>query len=268
MTQVLKNHQRALVVGELNARRLCELAAGTIAAVQVAKYYPEDFSHLLAQRLLGSPLFGHYANAPDIGRVGQAYFETINDSETREVYYANAAAWIRSMRDLCAPFACPMDTLRLQLQETWPAGATLETIDDRPMFVGLARVFEKGAGAHPHQDVLARDAPPGCVRARTLRAQLAANVYLKPATSGGELEVWLRKPTDEEYETLRMPGSYGVDRALIGEPDVVLTPRTGDLILFNAHNLHAVRPAGGGPRITMSTFIGYRSRRQPLTYWS
>jgi 2OG-Fe(II) oxygenase superfamily len=268
MIQMLKDRQKALVGGELDARRIRELAMGTIAAVQVAKYYPEDFSHLLAQRLLGSPLFGHYANAPDIGRVGQAYFETIDDPEKREVYYANAATWIRALRDLCAPFACPMDTLRLQLQETWPAGATLETIDNRPMFVGLARVFENGAGAHPHQDVLARDAPAGCARARTLRAQLAANVYLKPAASGGELEIWLRKPTNGEYETLRMPGSYGVDRTLIGEPDLVLTPRTGDLILFNAHNLHAVRPAGGGPRITMSTFIGYRGQHQPLTYCS
>jgi 2OG-Fe(II) oxygenase superfamily len=268
MTQVLKDRQKTLVCGELNARRIRELAMGRIAAVQVAKYYPEDFSHLLAQRLLGSPLFGHYANAPDIGRVGQAYFETVDDSKKREVYYANATAWIHAMRDLCAPFACPMDTLRLQLQETWAPGATLETIDNQPMFVGLARVFESGAGAYPHQDVLARDAPKGCVRARTLKAQLAANVYLKPASSGGELEIWLRKPTEWEYETLRMPGSYGVNRTLIGEPDLVLVPRTGDLILFNAHNLHAVRASAGGPRITMSTFIGYRGQDQPLTYWS
>ena len=50
--------------------------------------------------------------------------------------------------------------------------------------------------------------------------------------------------------------------------DVVLTPETGDLIIFNSRNLHAVRPAAGGPRVTLSCFLGYRGATEPLTYWS
>jgi hypothetical protein len=267
MSQIL-TRDAPLVAAELNRDRILDLAAGRIAAVQIPRYYPEDYSHLIAQRLLNSTLFGHYANAPDIGRVGKAYFETVGDPAVRRQYYEHATEWIQAMRDLCRPFASPMDTFRLQLQEIWPAGATLETLEGRPMFVGLARVFESGSGAHPHQDVLARDAPRGCNRAHTIRAQLAANVYLKPPAAGGELDLWLRKPTDEEYEAMRRPGSYGVDRSSLGEPDVILTPASGDLILFNAHNLHAVRSASGGSRITMSTFVGFRGSCRPLTYWS
>ena len=269
MTTAIRERRPGSAVGNrLDAKSLSAVAEGRLRAIRVPEFFDPGYSQLTADRLIRSKDFGHYVNARDIGRVGMAYFESAKNPELRARYYANATAWIGRIREACWPHPSPMDLLRLTLEETWPAGATLENVDGRTMFVGLARVFESGAGALPHQDVLSRDADPGCGRATSLTAQLAANVYLRPSDAGGELEVWLRQPTAEEFDAIRLGDSYGADRGLIGEPDVVLAPATGDLIVFNSRNLHAVRPAAGGPRVTLSCFLGYRGPAHPLTYWS
>jgi len=269
MTEPLMIPPAVLTVGNrLDAENLTAVAEGRQGAIRLPGFFDPGYAHLFAERLTRSKDFGYYVNAKDIGRVGMAFFESVESPELREYYYENAQSWIEGTRAACWPHPCPMDLFRLKLEEIWPAGATLENVDGRTMFVGLARVFEDGAGALPHQDVLARDAAPNCPQAGSLIAQLAANVYLRPSAGGGQLEIWLWQPTAEEFNAIRLGGSYGADRAKLGRPDVVLTPGTGDLIIFNARNLHAVEPATGGPRVTLSCFIGYRGPTQPLTYWS
>jgi hypothetical protein len=257
-----------VVTPRLREQDLIDLAEGRVRAIHLRQYYPADYALMLSQRLTQHPLFGHYRNAPDIGRVGMAYFETVGKPELRRHYYEKAPEWIQLLRDAAAPYESPMDQLRLHLQEHWRWGATLETADGRPMFVGLARVFENGGAALPHQDVLRRDAGPDCARAGTLLTQFAANIYLRLPAEGGELDLWSARLSDEEFEAIRLPGSYGADRARLPEPDAVLSPTVGDAILFDATRLHAVRPACGGSRVTLSCFIGYRGLGQPLTYWS
>lgn len=263
-----KTTEPVAVRKRIAAEDLIALAEGRIRAIHVPNFYPSAFAGIVAQRLIKSPLFGKYANAPDIGRVGMAYFETIKNPALRKKYYADAPAWIQALRDVASPFQSPMDSLRLQLQERWPSGANLEMVDGQPMFVGLARVFESGAGAHPHQDILRRDADLGNDRAASLITQFGTNVYLRPSAEGGELELWGTRPNDAEFTGMCMPGSYGADRSKMVDPDVVLRPKAGDAIIFDATRLHAVRPAVGGPRVTVSCFIGYRGPEKPLTFWS
>jgi predicted 2-oxoglutarate/Fe(II)-dependent dioxygenase YbiX len=161
-----------------------------------------------------------------------------------------------------------MDELRLALQEHWPAGADFESLHPgKKMFVGMPRVFEKQGGALPHVDRLAWDVPD-IAAAQSLRAQIAANVHLRTADKGGEVELWAFRPDQEEYEELRLHGTYGLERAKLPPPDAVVAPHLGDLILFNSNRIHAVRPCTGGPRVTVSCFIGYRGESLPLTYWS
>jgi len=88
---------------------------------------------------------------------------------------------------------------------------------------------------------------------------------------GGELAIWDLKPDQDEYEALRIPESdglksYGLKREPLGEPAYVITPRPGDLILFDAQRVHAVYASVGGARVTISFFIVLTAEGELLIY--
>jgi len=265
-TLTLPKARRVRVTDALYESDLVALAEHTIDAIRIPRYSSAELSQECAERLLQHPLFGFYANAANIGRVGMAYFETIFNPALRARYYSEARHMMQAIRQACAPLLTPVDRLRLELQEAWPWGANIEHLGEGKMFVGLSRLFAEGSEALPHDDHLWRDAPHSAL-AHELRTQLTGNVYLRVG-EGGELELWDQQLTAEEFETLRLPGSYGLDRARLPEPDLTLQPEVGELILFDPTYLHAVRPITEGVRITVTFFIGYRGRQQPLTYWS
>lgn len=252
----------------LNQGDLIDLTEGRILALRVRQYCLLEVAQTISQRLLNHRRFGHYENAKDIGRVGRAFFETVGGDETlRHRYYAEALPAIKDLRYACAPYPSPMDLFRLELEEVWPFGAHLMNLDGRPMFVGLARVFEDGAEALPHQDVLRWDAPDYPI-AQTLITQLAVNIYLQPSQEGGELELWQKKCSRQQYEELRLSNSYGLDREKLPPSNALIKPEAGNLILFDATRVHAVRSAKDGHRVTLSAFVGYSGRYQPLRFWS
>lgn len=258
---------RILEAETLTLGDLLDLIEGRVLALRIRNYYPRDLSGEIARRLLAHPRFGFYANAGDIGRVGMSFFETLVSSELREEYFAAADATMKDLRAACSPYVSPIDRLRVELEELWPSGAQLLRMDGRTMFVGLARVFRGRAEAIPHQDILRRDATNFPLAAR-LRTQLAGNVYLQPSAEGGELELWGRSYSDDDYDARRWKNSYGLDRARIDPSRAILRPEQGDLILFNATQVHAVRPTLRGTRVTLSCFVGARCAAEPLVYWS
>jgi hypothetical protein len=259
--------QNIQISNQLTQEELIKLATGQIQAIRIPNYYPQDLCETMGKRLIEHPLFGYYVNAPDIGRIGMAFFETIASPDLHQKYYEQANSAIQMVRDIFYPHVSPLDQLRLQLQEVWAQGANIENIEGRHMFVGLTRVFQDGAGALPHQDILAWDAP-GNERAAEILAQLTANIYLTTSEVGGEVELWKQRLSAEEYDALRFENQYGLDRSRIAPPDLTIKPQVGDLILFNASNLHAVSAASGGYRVTLSMFIGYRGEERPLSYYS
>jgi 2OG-Fe(II) oxygenase superfamily len=248
------------------------LTDGEVLAIVVEGFTSWEQCNWVSERLLRDHRLGGYNTndgAASIKKIGIPLFEVAgNDPARRERYYAAAMQTIRALRELSSPAAYPMDELRLALQEQWPAGAEFEQIHlGKKMFVGMPRIFEARSGALPHVDRLAWDMPD-VESAESMQAQIAANIHLRTADAGGEVELWSMRPDQDEYEQLRLAGTYGLDRSKLSSPDVVITPKQGGLILFNANRIHAVRPCEGGPRVTVSCFIGYRGDTQPLTYWS
>ncbi|MGY0400322.1 MAG: hypothetical protein ACWIPH_10500 [Ostreibacterium sp.] len=90
-----------------------------------------------------------YVNAPNIGRVGMAFYETIDDPQCRLAYYSQAETNNRWLRDLFFPFISPIDYLKSALDITWSGGCHLAVFEQK-MFAGLLRIFSQGASAEPH----------------------------------------------------------------------------------------------------------------------
>lgn len=243
---------------------LKNLLVGNIFALRIPNYTKFEDAMRISRQLLQYTI-NDYTNAPGIGRIGTAYYEVENMNDKLK-YYAEAKKNIDALREQCAPNLSPIDKLRLELDEIWPAGASIENLGHGKMFIGLARCMEEHKDVLPHEDVLRRD-DKGSPRSRELIAQLALNIYLKVPKEGGELELWNKSCSDEEFNRLRGQ-SYGIPRHLLPLPACRIKPHVGELVLFHSTRLHAVLPGKGGQRLSLSCFLGYRGENQPLSLWS
>lgn len=248
------------------ASALRSVIAGEQLAVRFPDYYPSWLAERMSKRIIEHEDFGHYAKAPDIGKVGFPYYDTVGNADLEPMYWAQAPSWNGKVRSAHWPEMSPIDRVRLELDESWPHGASLlRDAGGRAAFAGLARVFEDGAEALPHVDRLEWDAPIGRFGFEPI-AQIAANVYLRMPPAGGELAIWDIKPEQGKHEDLRIPGSYGLKRELLSEPKLVLKPRQGELVFFDARNVHAVYASAGGPRVTVSFFIVLSAEGEAYIY--
>lgn len=240
-----------------------------IQAIIIPNFYPTEICEQMSSRLTSHSRLNRYEDAPGILKIGRALFESANDPEQINTYYDQAHDYLKDLRNLFSPFISPMDKLRVSLQENWPAGSNLENFHGKLVNCGLTRLFKEGAEALPHQDMTHWDLKESIV-AHSLSTQLAANIYLETAQEGGEIELWSYGYNNQiDYkESMLSSSAYGLDREKIKKPVLTITPKTGDLILFNARNIHAVRKIKKGTRITSSCFIGYRSITQPLSLFS
>lgn len=242
-----------------------QLARKEVMAVHIKEFIKPELAAELAEKILLQGYRG-YTNAPSIGRIGMDFYETEGDVNRLASYFDQASNHQADLRDRCAPLLSPIDLLRCTLDEAWPAGAMLETLYGRKMYVGLSRVVEPGVTFLAHHDIFAKDAPDSFL-AHSLQAQLACNIYLKMPKDGGGLQIWEREMAPSKFDAMRQT-SYGIDPSHLGEAKIHIEPEPGDLILFNSHLMHAVMPGKEDPRLSLSCFVGYRGPAAPLTFWS
>jgi 2OG-Fe(II) oxygenase superfamily len=256
---------------------LVELLQGNLMALRIPYYYPLEPAEEISDTIIQQKNLERYLRAPDIGvqRSGITFFETNGDPEILEIYYEQAQNLIQKLRYTCSPYLSPIDKLRLDLTDMWLAGSAIENVHDRTMLAGIARVFEDGFELPPHQDILHRDildsGIPPAYPFKDLKMQLSANIYLRTSEIGGELEIWNLKPSSSEQLHIR-DSEYKYEGIISREnlplATVVIRPKPGELILFDSGCIHAVRSCMGGPRTSMSMFVGYRGEDKPLVYWS
>lgn len=257
-----------VVRDEVRLADLRDLIDGKVLAVRVPGWYSSRQCQQLTRRLLRHPGFSRYSIAPDVGvqRVGYSYFETRGDAERLEHYFDQSVPTIGEIRRVCAPLLIPIDRLRLELDEHWPGGAGLAMLGGRKMFVGTSRLFEDGHSLPPHQDILARETNDEV--ATRLLAQLTANVYLRTPRGGGELEIWDLIPNEEQVADL-YTGDYDfLDTAKLPPSAALIRPGVGELVLMLSNRIHAVRPSSGGPRVSMSCFVGSTGEAERLVLWN
>jgi hypothetical protein len=195
-----------------------------------------------------------------------AYYETEHEETLIKQYFATARKCQEQLRAACDPVGSPMDTVRCLLDEVWPAGAHLQTLFGKKMFIGLSRMVEPNTTFLAHHDIFADDAP-GMQESESVMSQFGANVYVQMPNRGGELLMWHKNMTIAEFDEKRK-GEYGINIKDLPPPDVVLKPNAGDLLIFDAHKLHAVASPQDKDRLALSFFVAYRGDDMPLTYWS
>ncbi|MGH8811843.1 MAG: 2OG-Fe(II) oxygenase [Advenella sp.] len=242
-----------------------KLLKNKVLVVCVRHFVNKEIAAILSKKIIG-PGYENYLNAPSIGRIGMAFYAAENKAPLLENYFDEAFENIEELRRRCFPYASPIDLLRCKRDEVWPAGAHLETLYGRKMYVGLSRVVRPDVTFLAHHDIFAKDAPDS-FHAHSLLSQLAANVYLLMPTKGGAIQIWDQQLPPAEFDAMR-GNSYGIDPALLGTPTLEVRPNEGDLILFNSRCMHAVTPGSEKLRLSLSCFIGYRSPAMPLTLWS
>ncbi len=137
----------------------------------------------------------------------------------------------------------------------------LARYDSKLMLASTIRRWQKGGQANPHID----QRNIKLLRSLNLTARIGTNVYLQTPGKGkgGGLEFWKKKFTEPEYEAVKRM-DYGLDREMLGPPDIVLYPEMGDLILFNAASVHGVEEIQAGNRVTAACFIGVNDEATPL----
>jgi hypothetical protein len=185
-------------------------------------------------------------------------------------YFTQVLPTIQKIRAAAKSGIAPPDQLRLELDEVWPDGATIETLYGRKMFVGLARLMKpewmvKGAEA---EGIIHTDSSP---LLNGKRGGFSANIYVKVPATGGELCVWNIAPrwldllrSSRFFNLLeqvflndgKIAARQQALRELLPQP-IKLQPEEGDLIIINSGRPHAVRGFNDGYRATFQTFILY-----------
>lgn len=257
-----------VVRDDIRLADLRDIIDGKVLAVRVPGWYTSRQCQQLTRRLLRHPGFSRYSIAPDVGvqRVGYSYFETRGNAERLDHYFDQSVPTIAEIRRVCAPLLIPIDRLRLELDEHWPGGAGLAMLGGRKMFVGTSRLFEDGHSLPPHQDILARETDDEV--ATRLLAQMTVNVYLRTPRSGGELEIWDLIPNEEQVAEL-YTGDYDfLDTTKLPPSAALIRPGVGELVLMLSNRIHAVRPSSGGPRVSMSCFVGSTGEAERLVLWN
>jgi hypothetical protein len=264
MTNVLPDVR---VASKLTTESLLQLARREIGAIHVPNFYPPEIAAKVVQEVIDHKALGHYhkKHTSTVGRVFMPHIDTKWDPRLTDDYHSAALPSINEVREMFDPYLSPVDKVRLLLQELWPGGANLLRLRGRACFVGAFRVFQPATSEfYPHNDRIDQetDAP----EIAGLTEQLVANIYLQVPDEGGELQLWLRDPT--EAETKAILEVEGLEPSSIEPPRLTFHPRSGDLIIFSSAMLHAVVAVQGAHRVGAAAFIGCKTPDQPLFFWS
>lgn len=199
----------------------------------------------------------YYDGAPGVGRIGDSLFEAANSIEKRVDYVRNAATNLKISRSMFPAGGYPLDQLRIWLDDAWHRPVSRHRTEDGLCNIGLLRFLEPGGEIAPHNDCAAADAPYSLVT-QQVDIQIAWNCYLSMPDNGGAIYIYPQRFSRQEYDSNRLPApnQYGLRDECLPRDPVVILPKRGDIIMFDATFPHRVsRIEGSRPRYTLSCFI-------------
>lgn len=257
----------SIVAKELNTETLIQLVNREIGAIHVKNFYPREITEKIAQKTIDHPKLGHYNKkyTSSVGRICMPHIDSEWNPDAARKYHGEAVENIHDLRSLFEPFGTPVDRIRLLLQEYWPGGANIQRLYGRKCFVGAIRVFKPSTSMfYPHHDRI--DEESDAPELEGMQEQIVANIYMQTPKTGGDLQLWLRDPSEPEKILIR--DVEGLLPESVEPPALVIHPEAGDLIIFSSRMLHAVTPSKDSYRVGMAAFVGCYGQDRPLGYWS
>ena len=252
-------HKFATKITESNLK---DLISGKILAIWCRGYIEKKVCDMSIDRIISAVEKDTYTLTSDLQSLGTSIGEAHESIENENEYFATATQTTQLIRNVIFSHTLsPIDKLRLELDEIWTGGATLGKYNSKPMLAATIRRWKGEGSANPHID----QTEIKLLKDLDLKVRIGANLYVRTPDDncGGGLEFWEKKYTAQEYDKLKR-SDYGLDRDLVGPPDMVIHPDDGDLILFNAGVLHGVEKLIKGNRVTTACFLGYSSEDKPL----
>lgn len=248
---------------EIESDLLRRLLRNEIAAIRVQNFLPPELCGRLAGAIEDHG-FDYYENFdPPMGRIGITQYEHAGN---RAEYFARAVEATERRKKIFTGMADPFETVIDAIRAAWGQEVSIAREPDlgADYFAGLIRLI--AAGALVHCDWAPRDAAGWGID--DITGQLAWNVYLSSGEGGGRSIVYRRSWTPEVDEFVA-EGTYGYLPASVqGYEREPIEPLVGQLLMFNARNLHSVEAlVGRGSRITVSSFVGNKPDGS-LVFWS
>ena len=291
--------------GRITRSALEKLFSHQVSAVRVPNFYPVSASRKLAETFLKSKdawgknwkvSSSRGMESSDVDSIGTPYNVALGGgAEAVKKYFDDAELLRQQLREnggqamvdeeeaaipSVYPTLTPIDLLRLQLDETWPDGATVgkDKQTGRALLAGAGRIMRgekdrvrdgaevpKFMDGFCHVDDLSVMGPTGGL--------FSANVYLRtPQYGGGELKIWpltIKSRLDflKNSPTLSALTSQDVEgqirlRQVLPRP-LTIEPEEGELVLLCAQRPHAAVGFRSGVRVSMQTFITF-DQNKPL----
>lgn len=279
-SKLRRERLRIATVPMLTRPLLEKLASEKLAAIHVPAYFSPAHARRAAfelERMEKPKLWKLQGILPTDTSfsVGTPKHYTHLSARAKVRYRKEALSSIRRMRGAFGSSLAPMDWLRLELDELWPAGAHLRHLEGSTDQAGLVRTIDTTTlleGVAGREGVCHIDDE----RKRGAPHTLSVNLYLRMPARGGELKIWDVSPDPRNhanplYRVMKSlafhPGSQEIIHEAI-EPAAVIRPNPGDLIVLDTARPHAVGGFERGKRMTIQAWIIAAGRERPLVIYS
>jgi hypothetical protein len=243
----------AKTANELGAKSFLALRNGEITAIVLDDVVSREECEKACRILRVLTEQTTYLWNSDLRVLGVSVGEAHESAEALERYLEGAEHTVNTAREVIFAGVTPVDRIANRMAQIWQPGLRIPFLNDRPFLCQILRRWKTGGSAHPHLDQSRTE----LLKRFAIEKRYGVNVYVEMPTEGGAIEFWNRTMTDEEYVRLKRP-DYGLNRDVLGPPDLTIRPRRGQAILFDAFKPHAVEAVGGtGERVTNACFFGF-----------
>ena len=254
---------------DLRTSHLEDLANSRCAAIRLKNFCPPATCQAMTESFMAHTGQSTHPDAQSYGgTIGLSLAAAIRCPEYRARYIEEEESVRATIRRASGNATNPLDKLMAELCGAWRFGVMrAEFPGIGPMHPATVRML------NPGNDIMGHTVDLGLSQYEswqeyfaTLQNVLSVNVYLQTRSPGGELYLYMKRLPEDVAAELKGDRA-GIPLELLGEPEIVLAPEQGEVIIFESTKLHGVVAAKSDARVTLSAFLGVPKAEEPIRIW-